>query len=58
MDKNIVTELKIKAVQNGVSLTKLCALAGVNRCVLTHWSRKEPKSLETLRKLQDKLAEL
>jgi hypothetical protein len=58
MEKNIVTDLKIKAIQKGVTLTKLCALAGVNRCVLTHWSRKEPKSLETLRKLEQTLQNL
>jgi len=58
MDKNIVTEIKIQAIQKGVNLTKLCAMAGVNRCVLSNWARKEPKTLETLRKLQEKLAEL
>jgi len=58
MEKNIVTDLKIKAIQKGLTLTKLCALAGVNRCVLTHWEKREPKSLATLKKLERTLDQL
>ena len=58
MDKNIVTQLRIKAIEKGVNLTQLCTMAGINRCVLTNWEKREPKSLATLRKIEDKLAEL
>jgi hypothetical protein len=51
MDKNIVTELKIRAVSKGVSLTKVCKMAGINRGVLSHWAKKEPKTLTTLRRI-------
>jgi hypothetical protein len=58
MDKNIVSEVRIKAIEKGVNLTKLCALAGINRCVLTHWEKREPKSLATLKKLERTLDQL
>ena len=51
MDINIVTELKLRAVSKGVSLTKVCDMAGINRGVLSHWAKKEPKTLTTLRKI-------
>lgn len=51
MDRNIVIELKLRAVSKGVSLTKVCDMAGVNRGVLSHWAKKEPKTLTTLRKI-------
>jgi hypothetical protein len=50
--------LRIKAIEKGVNLTKLCALAGINRCVLTHWEKREPKSLATLKKLERTLDQL
>ena len=51
MDRNIVMELKLRAFSKGVSLTKVCDMAGINRGVLTHWAKKEPKTLTTLRKI-------
>jgi hypothetical protein len=58
MDKNIVTQLRIKAIEKGVNLTQLCTMAGINRCVLTNWEKREPKSLATLKKLERTLDQL
>jgi len=39
MDTNIVMQLKLRAVSKGVSLTKVCDMAGINRGVLSHWAK-------------------
>jgi len=55
MDTNIITQLKLRAVSKGVSLTKVCDMAGINRGVLSHWAKKEPKTLTTLRRINEVL---
>jgi transcriptional regulator with XRE-family HTH domain len=48
-------ELKLRAVSKGVSLSKVCDMAGINRGVLSHWAKKEPKTLTTLRRINEVL---
>ena len=48
-------QLKLRAVSKGVSLTKVCDMAGINRGVLSHWAKKEPKTLTTLRRINEVL---
>ena len=55
MNRNIVMELKLRAVSKGVSLTKVCDMAGINRGVLSHWAKKETKTLTTLRRINEVL---
>jgi hypothetical protein len=55
-DVNIVHSLKIKAASAGTNLTEVCRLAGVNRQTVELWKRKEPKTITTLRKLEEQIA--
>jgi transcriptional regulator with XRE-family HTH domain len=55
MNTNIVMQLKLRAVSKGVSLSKVCDMAGINRGVLSHWAKKEPKTLTTLRRINEVL---
>lgn len=55
MSRNIVLELKLRAVSKGVSLSQVCQMAGINRGVLSHWAKKEPKTLITLRRINEVL---
>lgn len=43
--------LRIRCAQLGTDLTKLCRKAGVNRSALDKWSKQEPKTLVTLKRL-------
>lgn len=43
--------LRLRCAELGTDLTKLCRKAGVNRSALDKWSKQEPKTLETLHRL-------
>lgn len=55
--ENIVTSLKIRCAKAGISLSKLCNEAGIDRSVVERWKKEEPKTLQTLRKLESTLQE-
>lgn len=43
--------LRVRCAELGTDLTKVCRKAGVNRSALDKWSRQEPKTLETLHRI-------
>lgn len=53
MDQNnIVMQLRSEAALAGTNLTTICRKAGVTRQTLINWEKKEPTSLQILRRLQ------
>lgn len=44
--------LQTRCAASGVSLTKVCELAGVQMQQVQTWKKRDPKSIETLRKLE------
>ncbi|MFO0386331.1 MAG: hypothetical protein ACK505_06100 [Flavobacteriales bacterium] len=52
---NIVESLELECVKAGTSLNKVCKAVGVSRGVLSRWKTEEPKSIKTLRIIQDEI---
>lgn len=54
----IVKKLKIKCLEAGTTLPKVCERAGVNAKTVRYWKVKKPKSFEILEKLEKAIEEI
>lgn len=52
---DIYTSLKTQCAEAGISISKLCKEADVNRSILERWKRSEPKSIKTYNTLLEAL---
>jgi hypothetical protein len=51
-ETNIIHSLKIKCAAAGTNLTEVCRMVNVSRQNLEMWKKKEPKTIQTLRKIE------
>ena len=58
MEKSVFEEIKTKCEKLGISLSKLCRDASVDRSILERWKLSNPKSIETLNKLNEQLKKI
>jgi hypothetical protein len=52
---NIVHSLEVECAKAGTNLNKVCKAIGISRSVLVRWKAEEPKSIKTLRLLQEEI---
>lgn len=55
---DIYTSLKTQCDEAGISISKLCKEANVNRSILERWKHVEPKSIQTYNKLVETLSRI
>lgn len=51
----IYKQIRDKAREKGISLSKLCKSVGIHRATIEVWKRKVPESVETYLKIQEML---
>lgn len=55
---DIVKSLRIKCLEAGTTLPKVCERAGVNEQTVRYWKTKKPRSFEILEKLEKAIEEI
>jgi transcriptional regulator with XRE-family HTH domain len=55
---DVYEEIKIKAIQKGVTLGAICDSIGVSRATLTNWRKRTPISVQTYIKIERYFEEL
>lgn len=56
--ENTFNYLKSECEKLGVSLSEVCRRAGVDRSVIERWKKKEPKTVQILRRLEEAITDI
>lgn len=51
-------QIKAQCDELGISVSELCREAAVDRTLMDRWRKKDPTSLETLKKINDALTDI